>query len=240
MREAPEPLVLLPGMNCSARLWSPVLASDRSGTRLQAAVREVVQPPLRGRSVEDCVDQLLARLPARFALAGLSLGAIVSLALVRRAPDRVSRLALLAVNARAPRADQQVAWTAQRRSLAAGDTPRMLQELLLPHLVVPRRRTPELDEAVLTMADETGPAALDDQLAVQQTRRDERPTLGRVAVPTLVLAGGADALVPVARNEEVCEAIPGARLEVLSGTGHLSTLEEPDAVADVLLAWSRS
>ena len=137
MSAAGEPLVLLPGMNCSEQLWEPVVAEPA----LAGPGRpDVLRPPLRGRSVDACVDRLLEGLPPRFALAGLSLGAIVALALVRRAPERVSRLALLAVNARAPRPDQQAAWAAQRRALAQGGTARSLQEQLLPVLLAEHRR----------------------------------------------------------------------------------------------------
>jgi pimeloyl-ACP methyl ester carboxylesterase len=224
-------------MNCSPRLWQPVLdsrplAEPRTGERLR-----VVQPELRGRSLEDCVARLLAQLPARFSLAGLSLGAIVALALARQAPERVTRLALLAVNPRPPRPDQLDAWAGQRRELAEGGTARSLQEQLLSVLVSPGHRTSDLDEVVLAMADEVGEAALDDQLAIQQTRRDERPELPRLEVPVLLVAGAQDALVPVERHEEVRAAVPGAHLEVLGGTGHLSPLEAPRAVATALSAW---
>jgi pimeloyl-ACP methyl ester carboxylesterase len=229
-------VVLLPGMNCSQRLWEPVLESPALASRSDERLG-VVQPGLRGRSLDDCVDRLLTQLPPRFSLAGLSLGAIVAMALVRRAPERVARLALLAINPRAPRPDQQAAWATQRRLLAEGATARSLQEQLLPVLVAPGRRTPALDDVVLAMADEVGEAALDDQLAIQQTRLDERPGLPRLRIPTLVVAGADDALVPVERHEEVCAAVAGAHLEVLDGTGHLSTLEAPHAVAAALATW---
>lgn len=238
MRAPADPLVLLPGMNCSQRLWQPVLESPAFLAPPGGEGRpDFVQPQLRGRSLDDCVDRLLAHLPPTFSLAGLSLGAIVALALVRRAPERVVRLALLAVNPRPPRPDQQAAWAAQRRMLAEGGTARALQEQLLPVLVSPGRRSPALDDVVLAMADEVGEEALDDQLAIQQTRRDERPALPCVAVPTLVVAGADDALVPVERHEEVCAAVAGAHLEVLEEVGHLSTLEAPDAVAAALSTW---
>ena len=237
MSTGAEPVVLLPGMNCSPRLWRPVLDSSAWEGPRPGGPPDVVQAELRGRSLDDCVDRLLAQLPPRFALAGLSLGAIVALALVRRAPARVTRLALIAVNPRAPRPDQQEAWAAERRRLAGGGTARELQERLLSALVSPGHRSPELDQVVVAMADEVGEAALDDQLAIQQTRRDELPALPRIGVPTLVLAGAEDALVPVERHQEVRDAVPGARLEVLDGAGHLSTLEEPDAVAAALRAW---
>jgi pimeloyl-ACP methyl ester carboxylesterase len=155
---------------------------------------------------------------------------------VRRAPERVSRLALLAVNPRPPRPDQLDAWARQRAALASGTSARELQERLLPVLLAPARRA-ELEPLVLQMAVEVGEADLDDQLALQQTRVDERPALGSIAVPTLVLAGGEDALVPVARHEEVHAAVPGSRLEVLPGVGHLSTCEAPGPVAAALRRW---
>jgi pimeloyl-ACP methyl ester carboxylesterase len=231
------PLVLLPGMNCSARLWQPVLDSaPLAGLPAEERPR-AVRPELRGRSLDDCVDRLLAQLPSRFALAGLSLGAIVALAIAREAPERVTRLALLAVNPRPPRPDQQDAWASQRRELARGGTARALQERLLPVLVSPGHRTADIDEVVLAMADEVGEASLDDQLAIQQTRCDERPALSRLRVPLLLVAGAEDALVPVERHEEVRDAVPGAHLEVLDGVGHLSTLEAPGDVAAALSAW---
>jgi pimeloyl-ACP methyl ester carboxylesterase len=234
---AAEPLVLLPGMNCSPRLWQPVLDSPAFDRGRGPA--PVLQPELRGRSLDDCVARLLAQLPERFSLAGLSLGAIVALALAREAPDRVARLALLAINPRAPRPEQQAGWAAQRRALAEGGTARALQEQLLPVLVADGSRSRDLDEVVLTMADEVGESALDDQLAIQQTRRDERPTLSRLVVPIAVIAGTEDMLVPVERHEEVCAAVRTAHLDVLPGVGHLSTLEAPEAVASVLATWLR-
>ena len=225
-------------MNCSRRLWQPVLdlpgfAASPSGEPQP----DVVQPHLRGRSLDDCVDRLLAQLPPRFSLAGLSLGAIVALALVRRAPEHVGTPRIAGGQRAGTAAGPAGRLGAQRRMLAEGGTARALQEQLLPVLVAPDRRGPGLDAVLLAMADEVGEAALDDQLAVQQTRLDERPALSRVAVPTLVVAGAEDALVPVERHEEVRAAVPGAHLEVLEGTGHLSTLEAPHAVAAALSAW---
>ncbi len=219
-------------MNCSPRLWTAALGSPE----LEPLLPEVRLPLLEGRSMDDCVDRLLEQLPVRFALAGHSLGAIVALALTRVAPERVSRLALLAVNSRAPRHDQQEAWSAQRRRLAGGGSARAMQAQLLP-VLVPADRRAELDGIVLAMADDVGSSRLDDQLAIQQTRVDERPSLHRITVPTILLAGEQDALVPVARHEEVAAEVSDSSSVVLSGTGHLAPLEAPAAVATALAGW---
>lgn len=225
-----EPLVLLPGMNCSSRLWDGLPASLVSERR-----RRVLHPRLDRPDIDGCVDALLAALPPRFALAGLSLGGIVAMALVRRAPERVTRLCLIATNARPPTAEQREAWAAQRSALDAGRTARDLQRDLLDVLV--HHRTPARDETVLALADGVGEADLLAQLLTQDTRVDERPALARVAVPTLVLAAARDRICPVDRHEEMHALLPGSRLTVLDGIGHLAPIEAPSAVAEALEDW---
>lgn len=233
MSPSADPLVLLPGMNCSERLWWPVA----DGLRGRGIDRELQLRQLDGATVDDCVTGLLRTLPDRFALAGLSLGGIVAMALVRRAPERVSRLCLMSTNARGPAPEQRAAWAARRRALAAGASARDLQRDLLPVLLGPGSRSPGLDEEVLRMADEVGDARLDDQLAMQASRVDERPGLGRIGVPTLIVAAGQDALCPIDRHQEMHRLIADSHLTVLAGVGHLAPLEAPDVVATVLAEW---
>lgn len=226
-----EPVVLVPGMNCSAALWAPVRE------RLTATgVHQVILPVLAGPTIEADVAAVLAGAPSRFALAGLSLGGIVAMALVRAAPERVTRLALLDTSARPPTPAQQAGWAAARAQLAAGVSARQVQADALEMLLSPGARR-GLDRAVLAMADEVGGERLDGQLAAQQGRVDQRAGLGLVRVPTVVMAGGADAMCSLAVHEEIAAAIPGSTLTVLPGIGHLSCLEAPDLVARHLTSW---
>jgi pimeloyl-ACP methyl ester carboxylesterase len=223
-----EPLVLLPGMGCSAALWSWL---DLGGVPL-------LTPLLEEPDLDAEVERLLTLLPERFALAGLSLGAVVAMALTRRAPERVSRLCLMSTNPNGPTAAQRAGWAEQRATLARGGA-RELQTALLPVLLSPRalEQRPDLVQATLDMADEVGAARYDAQLRLQATRVDERPGLARVACPTLVLAARQDRLCGVARHEEIADRVAGAELVVIEDCAHLSPLEQPAAVGVHLGHW---
>lgn len=214
-----EPLVLLPGMGCTAALWS----------RLDLVGWETVSPVLDQPSMAAQVDRLLDELPPRFTLAGLSLGGSVAMALIRTAPERVTRLILLSTNPYGPTATQRATWAEQRRALADGTSARALQQSLLPVLLSPAviADRPEVVELVLAMADELGEEAYDAQLRLQTTRIDERPGLPSVRCPTTILSARDDRLCSVAKHEEMAALIPGARLTVLDHCAHLSPLEHP-------------
>lgn len=222
------PLVLLPGMGCSDRLWAAV--------RVRLSDADVITAAIEHDDLDTCVAALLDRLPERFALAGLSLGGIVAMALVRKAPERVTGLCLASTNPRAPTGDQRAGWAAQLRALDAGRSARDLQADLMSLLVRPAA-VASLSDEVLAMAEEVGEDQLSSQLRLQATRVDERRGLSEVRAPTLVLAASDDALCPVARHEEMHALVPGSRLVVLPETGHLSPMERPAEVAEALQGW---
>ena len=223
MSPDPDPLVLLPGSGCTPALWA----------RLDLPVAPLT-PVLEADTLDGEVDRLLGLLPERFALAGLSLGAIVAMALVRRAPERVGRLCLMSTNPYAPTPAQHAAWAAQREVLRTVGA-RALQASLLPVLRSPDRT--DLDAEVLAMADELGAGTYAAQCSLQDTRVDERPGLAEVRCPTLVVAARDDRLCGVERHEEIARLVPGARLVVLEGCAHLSPLEQPAAVSAQLRSW---
>ena len=216
--------MLLPGMGCTPALWSRLSLPEG-----------VCKPVLQEPSLDAEVSRLLDLLPERFALAGLSLGAIVAMALVRRAPERVSRLCLMSTNPYAPTPVQQEAWAAQREQLRTGSA-RELQASLLPVLLSPGRD--DLVPLTLAMADDLGAETYDAQLRLQATRVDERPGLAAMSCPTLVVAARDDRLCGVDRQVEIARLVPGAELVVLEECAHLSPLEQPEQLSGHLERWS--
>ena len=226
-----ETLVLVPGLNCTADLFRPqieVFSNDRD---------VVVADTLQDDTIEAMAQRALDAAPERFALAGLSMGGYVSLAMQRMAPERVTRLALLDTTAR-PDTEEG---TARRRvliDLARNGQFEKVHEALWPRLVHPDRYADKVLEAiVLKMMDDTGVDAFCRQQEAIMARVDSRPLLAQVKCPTLVLVGAQDVITPIDMAEEMVDAIPNASLFIVPETGHLSTIEAPVHVNAALAKW---
>jgi pimeloyl-ACP methyl ester carboxylesterase len=195
----------------------------------------------RDRSISAMAARVLAAAPPRFALAGLSLGGIVALEIVRCTPQRVERLALLSTTARPPTASQVEQWRLFATLARAGRLDEVVREQLLPKLVsASRLHCPQITTTVTAMAEAVGPDVYLRQLAALETRIDSRPQLGQIVCPTLVLAGEADVICPPELHAEFAVGIPDAQFMRLPDCGHLSTLEQPACVTEMLSAWLAS
>ncbi len=219
------PLVLLPGMNCTSDLWTGCGLDD------------ALTPELEEQSVDTQVDRLLAELPLRFVLGGLSLGAIIAMALVARAPERVERMCLVSTNAKAPTPEQQASCRAWVHRLDSGESARSLQTDILAALLSPAAAKDRADlvERTLAMADATGTARLRAQLEMQSTRVDLRPALRDVTIPTLLVSGAQDAICPPQFHAEIAAELARARVVTIDG-GHLLSLEQPNLFGSLVRA----
>lgn len=228
-----EPLVLLPGMMCDARVWTTqltVLSYERPVT---------IAPVSVGDRVEEIASDLLSSLPSKFALCGHGMGGVVALELLRRAPERVIRLALLGTN---PLSDTpQEAAEREPRIIGAksGRFEAILKNEVLPRHVGGGSLRNEAIAQMQEMALSLGADVFARQERALQRRRDQQSTLRKITQPTLVLAGENDKIVPLKRQEFLAELIPYAKLAVLSGVGHMSMLEDPEGVTEALYAWMR-
>ena len=228
---SPQPLALLPGLLCDAALWRAQIGGLASQATCQVADFTSQD------SLAAMAESVLAMMPQRFALAGLSMGGYVAFEVLRRAPGRITRLALLDTSARPDTAEQ----TQRRRDLIAlarkGDF-KGVTGRLLPVFLHPKHAANEVLAAeVVAMAGRIGREAFLRQQAAIMSRPDSRPDLVGVSCPTLVLCGRQDALTPPAWHTEIAAGIAHSRLVVLENCGHLAPMERPAEVTAALSEW---
>lgn len=226
------PLLLVPGLLCSTRLWEAQVDG-----LADIALPIVTQAQSEHDSLPAIATAILATAPHRFALAGLSFGGYVAMELLRQAPERVLGVALLDTSAK-PDTPERIA--ARRDLIALAEKGRFLgvTDRLLPMLVHPDRLADAaLVAAVKQMAADVGKDGFLRQQAAIMARPDSRPSLRRIGCPALLLCGREDLLTPPAEHEEMHGLIAGSRLVVLERCGHLSSMEAPEAVNAALRDW---
>ncbi|SEQ60810.1 alpha/beta fold hydrolase [Thalassovita taeanensis] len=226
-----EPLVLLPGMMCDARLYAPQLADLTRDTAVMVA------PITQGERIEDIALELLTQLPAKFALAGLSMGGIVAMELLRRAPERITRIALMDTNPLAETPQSAAGYEPLISGARAGRLDEVMRQMIRPEYLAPGPARIAAQNCIAEMARGLGPEVFVRQARALQRRRDQQATLRKCKCPALVLCGELDGLTPVKRHTFMAELIPYAELQIIPDAGHLPVLEQPEAVNAALRAW---
>jgi len=232
-------IVLVHGFPLDGAMWSGVARS------LSARFR-VVKPDLPGRgnteaaapsSVEghaDFLEAILAELDPPVGLAGFSFGGYISLALMKRKPEKVRALALLDTRAAADddagraKRDETIAGV---RGNGVGPLVEAMPAKLLASESLGRA---DLVERVRRIISRQKPETVEADLAAMRDRPESNGFLPEISIPTLVVVGEKDVLTPPADSEAMAAAIPGARLVTVPGAGHLTPMERPKAVAEAL------
>ena len=224
------PIVLIPGLLATPRLYAEQIPELWRLGPVTVAVHS------RDGSMTDIARRVLESAPPRFALVGLSMGGYISFEILRVAPERIVKLALLDTSAR-PDAPEQTAQRQSQVALARSGRLAEVADLMFPRLVHPMHQADEsLRRIVRTMTAEVGVEGFARQQQAIIGRADSRPGLTAIRCPTLVLVGDGDVLTPPALAAEIASGIPGARLVTVLESGHLSTLEQPRRVAAELVA----
>ncbi|MGH1423531.1 MAG: alpha/beta fold hydrolase [Pseudooceanicola sp.] len=226
-----EPLVLIPGMMCDASVFHAqirALAPDRTIT---------IALPTRGERMEEIASELLSQLPAKFALVGLSMGGIVAMEILRRAPERVLRAAFVSCSPLADTPQQAAEREPTIVRARAGRLEEALREVMLPEYFAPGPGRIAAMNQFLEMGQALGATVFASQMRALQRRRDQQATLRKIRVPALVMCGDQDTLTPVKRHEFMAELIPNSRLAVVPDAGHLLPIERPDQTTAQLQAW---
>jgi len=225
------PLVLVPGLLCSARLYRAQIEA------LWPAGPVTIADHRRDDDMAAIAARILADAPPRFALAGLSMGGYIAFAMMRLAPERIGKLALLDTSAR-PDAVESKAGREKFIKLAETGKLSEVVDALTPRFLHRSRQNDEgLKQIVREMAAETGADAFVCQTKAIMSRPDSRPLLPQIKCPSLVLVGEGDELTPPDLAKEIAGDISDAKLVVVPDCGHLSTIEQPDAVNAALIEW---
>jgi pimeloyl-ACP methyl ester carboxylesterase len=225
------PILLVPGLTCSARIYAPVMpALWRFGP-------VTVANHIRDDSMSAIARRILAEAPPRFALAGHSMGGYIAFEIMRQAPERVAKLALINTQAR----PDTVEASARRRALMARARDGGLHDVvdeMFPLMVHPSRaHEAGLRELFHDMADDVGIEGFTNNQTAIIARADSRPTLATIKCPTLVLTGDQDLVIPNGLSTEMAQGIAGAKLVILPNCGHCPQPEQPEATAEALAEW---
>lgn len=227
------PILLIPGLASSPRIYAPVIpALWRFGP-------VTVANHIRDDNTAVIARRILAEAPPRFALAGHSMGGYIAFEIMRQAPQRVAKLALINTQAR-PDTPEAIARRRGQIGRAQGGEYHAVLDDLFPGLVHPSRREDgALRKLIHDMGDDIGADAFVRQQTAIMSRPDSRPTLAVISCPTLVLTGDEDNTIPNSLSNEMAGGIHGAKLVILANCGHLPQPERPEATADALVEWLR-
>lgn len=231
-------LVLLPGLVCDAAVWQPQCAALAALAHCQ-----VVDYGARS-SLRAMAERVLATAPAQqFALAGHSMGGRVAMEVLRLAPGRVTHLALLDTGYQARAAGAAGEEEARKRQklldIACNQGVRaMATQWVQGMLDPPRLADIALVETIVSMFARKSADTFARQIRALLARPDATPVLAAVHIPTLVLCGRADSWSPLAQHEDIAALLPAhPAVRVVDQAGHMSTMEQPQAVSAALLEW---
>jgi pimeloyl-ACP methyl ester carboxylesterase len=223
------PLVLIPGMMCDARMWGGIDAT------LGVPIHHHL--PTQAETMANLAALFLADAPPRFALAGLSMGGILAMEILRQAPERVSRLALLDTNPRAEAPEFQARRASQIANALGGKLESVMRDDMKPNYLAPGPGKAAILDLCMDMALSLGPDVFARQSLALRDRPDQQATLAAFSGPALVLMGAADRLCPLDRHQLMHQLMPQSRLHIIPGAAHLPPLERPTETAAALRDW---
>ena len=220
------PIVLVSGQLLTRAFWAPL--------EERLAGRDIIYTDnQRDDTIAGMATRLLDAPPARFHLVTHAMGGFVAFEVMRRAPDRVASLVLLATLATAD-GPAQLARRQGYIDLVEGGAFDQVVEERLPILMAPDRRTGEVADSARRMAADTGADAFLRQQRAIIGRIDSRPGLGAISVPTLLVRGDQDGIVSAEHVETIAAGMAHATVVTASGAGHLLLLEEPETVGRLI------
>ena len=226
------PVLLLPGTLCTGAIF------DQQVKALQTFAPSVDVVQFRHENtIEDMAETVLKRIPQgdEAAVAGFSMGGMVAMALARKYPERVAKLALLNSNSHSDMPERQAARTAELEEARQTGISRVIEKHFLARYLYLQKTGHR--QLIIAMANELGLDCFAAQVQALAARSDSKSTLERLDCPTLVLGSREDTLCPPQEQIDMHSRIRHGDLVLLGGCGHFSTLERPEAVNSSLCNW---
>ena len=225
-------LLLIPGLLCDSRIWRDVVPhlQDLAEPRMAEGLDKYDSVEAMARAALELVD-------GPFAVAGYSFGGRIAFEMLRIAPERITRLAVLdtgfnGVQPHEEKSRMGLVRLAHERGMAA-----LVRVWLPPMLLAAHRKMPAIAGELEQMVLRRTPQTFENQQRAALTRPDATPGLGRISIPTLILVGRHDTWSPVAQHEELNRLIPDSRFEIIENSGHFTPVEQPDAVGVAMRDW---
>ncbi len=219
---------------CDARLFGPQINA------FSGQYPVMCHPLLGYDTIEGLAAQILVSSPERFALAGLSMGGIVAMEMLRLAPERVERVALLDTNPLAEKDEVKLGRIPQIEAAKAGELRRVMRDEMKPNYLTDGPNLGAILDLCMAMATDLGPNVFVDQSNALASRSDQTEILKSFSGPALVLMGEDDALCPLDRHTLMNDLLPNSQLEIINNAGHLPTLEQPEQTNAALRRWLES
>ncbi|MGY4690741.1 alpha/beta fold hydrolase [Salibacterium sp. K-3] len=226
-----EPVVLIPGTLCDEWVWKH--QKEHLSTYTEVYVADIT----KDSSIEHMASTVLQTAPDTFALAGISQGAITAMEIMRRAPHRVTKAALLDTSAGEASPQQISTWQEQLRLVEEGRFHDVVEEQFIPALLHHHKYAADVVDNLRKMTERVGAEGFMYQVHANMTRPNAKKMLPYAECPVLILAGREDALSSMESHREMADLIPDSKLIYIDNCGHLSTVDQPEAVTAVLMYW---
>lgn len=226
-----ETLVMIPPLLCDARVFE---AQFMALSRNHAVM---IAPTTCGERMEEIASQILGWAPSRFALFGMGMGGMVAIEMLRRAPERVTRLALLGTTAQADTPEIAAERETQIIAARAGRWDDVLAHEINTNWLAPSSDAGGITSRLNAMGQDIGAESYVKQVRALQRRKDQQSTLGKIKQPTRIICGRHDGQHRVKRHEFMAEMMPNAVLDVIEEAGYMPTLETPQEITQLLQDW---
>jgi len=224
-------LVMVPGMMCDERIFSPQIAG--LSDQIEVTFADISSFP----SVEELASDVLKKAPQTFALLGHSMGGIVAMEMYSQEPERIERLVLMDTNPKAELEEMQLRREPQINAVRDGKLLNVMRDEMKPNYLAESENQDAVLGICMDMAMSLGPDVFINQSRALQTRQDQQSTLSSIDIPVLIMCGSEDKLCTLERHELMHNMISNSELKIIYNAGHMPTLEQPNETTEVLKQW---